>query len=59
MTDVRSHDPRAQIDALIREARQARERSDAAALAAAADAVLRINPREPRALVFKGDAFSA
>ena len=59
MTDVRSNDPPPQIDALIREARHARERSDAAALAAAADAVLRINPRELRALVFKGDALSA
>jgi tetratricopeptide (TPR) repeat protein len=59
MTDVRSTDPQLQADALIREARQARERSDAAALTAAAEALLAINPREPRALVFKGDALSA
>src|SRR5690606_3938935 len=31
MTDVRSPDPRLQVDALLREARRARERSDAAA----------------------------
>lgn len=66
MTDVRPNDPRlqaqaplqAQVQGLTLRARQARERSDFTALAAAADALLRINPREPCALVFKGDALS-
>lgn len=62
MTDVRSDDPKvqaqAQLHALVQQARQARDRADFAALAAAADGLLRINPREPRALVFKGDALS-
>lgn len=67
MTDVRPNDPKvqaqiegeAQAHALLRQARQARERSDVLALEAAADALLRLDPREPRALVLKGDALSA
>lgn len=60
MTDVRP-DPRLQPDAaetLRAQARQARERADFVALTAAADALLALDPREPRALVFKGDALS-
>jgi aspartyl/asparaginyl beta-hydroxylase (cupin superfamily) len=54
MSDVLTSDPQA----LLAQARAARERSDIAALAFAADALLRLNPREPRALVLKGDALS-
>lgn len=61
MTDVRS-DRRAEAGAaetLVNQARQARGRGDAVALTAAADALLALDPRDPRALVFKGDALSA
>ncbi|MEN5145185.1 aspartyl/asparaginyl beta-hydroxylase domain-containing protein [Brevundimonas diminuta] len=59
MTNVLHGDRRLQADALARQAYQARERSDAAALTAAADALLQIDPRDVRGLVLKGDALSA
>ena len=54
MSDVLNSGPQA----LLTQARAARDRSDVAALALAADALLRLNPREPRALVLKGDALT-
>ena len=54
MSDVRFSDPQS----LLAQARAARERSDFAALAAAADALLHLTPREPRALVLKADALA-
>lgn len=45
-------------DAVLARAREARSRSDFAALNQAADALLRLNPREPRALVLKADALA-
>lgn len=43
---------------LLAQARAARQRADFVALSVAADALLRLNPREPRALVLKGDALA-
>lgn len=43
---------------LLAQARAARDRSDFLALTAAVDALLRLNPREPRALVLKADALA-
>ncbi len=54
MSDVRLSDS----GSLLAKARAARERADFAALGLAADALLRLNPREPRALVLKGDALA-
>ena len=54
MSDVRLPD----FQTLLAQARGARERSDFTALAAAADVLLRLSPREPRALVLKADALS-
>ena len=54
MSDVRLSDPQA----LLAQARAARDQSDFATLAMAADALLRLNPREPRALVLKADALA-
>ncbi|HEY1072802.1 aspartyl/asparaginyl beta-hydroxylase domain-containing protein [Brevundimonas sp.] len=54
MSDVRLDDPQA----LLAQARAARQRADLEALAAAADALLHLNPREPRALVLKADALA-
>ncbi|WEK57046.1 MAG: aspartyl/asparaginyl beta-hydroxylase domain-containing protein [Candidatus Brevundimonas phytovorans] len=54
MSDVRLND----TQALLAQARAARERADVAALGVAADALLRLHPREPRALVLKGDALA-
>lgn len=54
MSDVRVADSAV----LLAQAQAARQRSDFVALSAAADALLRLNPREPRALVLKGDALA-
>ncbi|PQZ80865.1 asparaginyl beta-hydroxylase [Brevundimonas sp. MYb46] len=54
MSDVRLSDPLT----LLAQARAARDQSDFAALALAADALLEMNPREPRALVLKADALA-
>ncbi len=54
MSEVLASDP----EALLSQARLARERSDFLVLGAAADALLRLNPREPRALVLKADALA-
>lgn len=54
MSDVRLSDPQA----LLKQAHDARGRSDFAALSVAAEALLRLNPREPRALVLKADALA-
>ena len=54
MSDVLNSD----FQAVLAQARAARDRSDVAALALAADALLRLNPRDPRALVLKGDALT-
>ena len=54
MSDVRLADS----GVLLAQARAARERGDFAGLSVAADALLRLDPREPRALVMKGDALA-
>lgn len=54
MSDVQAAEPHI----LLSEARAARSRGDFTALNGAADALLRLNPREPRALVLKADALA-
>lgn len=53
-SDVRPADPQT----LLTQARAARDRSDFSALSACAEALLRVNPRDPRALVLKADALA-
>ncbi|MFK0300022.1 aspartyl/asparaginyl beta-hydroxylase domain-containing protein [Brevundimonas sp. NPDC090276] len=54
MSDVRFGDPQA----LLAQARAARDRADFAGATSAADALLHLNPRDPRALVLKADALA-
>lgn len=54
MIDVRLSD----AGVLLAQAGAARDRDDFPALAVAADALLRLNPREPRALVLKADSLA-
>ena len=54
MSDVRL----SEAGVLLAQARAARDRADFVALTTAADALLRLDPRNPRALVLKGDALA-